>query len=97
MREGKSASFPELMELEEYDRWEGHYSPRLKKCIHRFCSQVGGFFAALDPFSVRVNLLDLSGSTTCCGVFLTLVILILSVLTFALTIGNMTNTQFIIS
>jgi hypothetical protein len=51
----------------------------------------------LDPFTVRVDLLDLSGSKTCCGFLLTMVIVTLSILTFALTIGNMGHTQYITS
>ena len=46
---------------------------------------------------MRINLLDGSHSTTCCGLFLTLAITVLSVLTFALTLGNMGSIQYIIS
>jgi hypothetical protein len=86
-----------MMELEEFDKWEGHFILKIKKCSKKCRDALSYFFTALDPFAARVTLSDLSGSTTCCGLLLTLAILVLSILTFALTIANMSQKQFIIS
>jgi hypothetical protein len=93
----KPDHFENEMNLNKYDKWSGHFTLNIQSCGKQCKELVAKVFKKFDFFNVRVTLIDNSHSSTCCGVFLTAIILILSVLTFALTISNMNQKQFIIS
>lgn len=85
------------MQMEGYDKWQGHYTLKIKGCAKRCKEVVADIIKFFDLFRVQIGLIDHSNSTLCCGVFLSLLIFALSILTVALTIANMGQTQFIIS
>ena len=78
------------MELEEYDKWQGHF-PKKKFSIRAKISEILSFF---DIFGTKYQFLGEPHNTTTFGIIIGCVILTLSILTFCLTIANYREFSF---
>lgn len=81
------------MLIDRQDKYDGHYPERRFKWKYLVKEWVSKFFKFFDLFWVRVQLVP-RGSGSICGVIATLLIVLLSLLTFGLTISNMNSFQY---
>jgi len=82
------------MTLSTYDKWEGHYKIKKTKCLSSLGNAICKGIRMLDMFSVRVDLIAQPNNSSCVGCCFSLLILVLSILTFYLTCQNMSYLMY---
>lgn len=84
------------MHLEEYDKWEGGFKARIRSRCSRFSESLAWFFRKMDCFGAPVQLETYPHGSSI-GFCLTWTIIILGILTVALTLQNMSVSEYRVS